>query len=38
MHHKLYFDRQYSRNTFPDDEVIGLGLSDRAIFTGAEYL
>ena len=35
MHHKLYFDRQYSRNTFPDDEVIGLGLSDRAIFTEA---
>ncbi|MFV8151884.1 LTA synthase family protein [Synergistaceae bacterium DZ-S4] len=35
MHPKLYFDRQYSRNTFPDGEVIGLGLSDRTIFTEA---
>lgn len=35
MHPKLYFDRQYSRNTFPKAEVIGLGLSDRAIFTEA---
>lgn len=35
MHPKLYFDKQYSRNTFPKAEVIGLGLSDRAIFTEA---
>jgi len=35
MHPKLYFDRQYSRNTFPKGEVIGLGLSDRTIFTEA---
>ena len=35
MHPKLYFDRQYSRNTFPNGEVIGLGLSDRTIFTEA---
>ncbi len=35
MHPKLHFDRQYSRNTFPDREVIGLGLSDRTIFTEA---
>jgi phosphoglycerol transferase MdoB-like AlkP superfamily enzyme len=35
MHPKLYFDRQYSRNTFPKAEVIGLGLSDRVIFTEA---
>ena len=35
MHPKLYFDRQYSRNTFPKGEVLGLGLSDRAIFTEA---
>lgn len=35
MHPKLYFDRQYSRSTFPNGEVIGLGLSDRTIFTEA---
>lgn len=35
MHPKLGFDRQYSRNTFPNDEVIGLGLSDERIFTEA---
>lgn len=35
MHPKLYFDRQYSRSTFPNGEVIGLGLSDRIIFTEA---
>ena len=35
MHPKLCFDRQYSRNTFPGAEVIGLGLSDRVIFTEA---
>ena len=35
MHPKLYFDRQYSRNTFPNGEVVGLGLSDRTIFTEA---
>jgi len=35
MHPKLGFYRQYSRNTFPDEEVIGLGLSDRVIFTKA---
>ena len=35
MHPKLYFDKQYSRNTFPDGEVIGLGLSDKIIFSKA---
>jgi phosphoglycerol transferase MdoB-like AlkP superfamily enzyme len=35
MHPKLYFDKQYSRNTFPKGEVIGLGLSDRTIFSEA---
>ncbi len=35
MYPKLYFDRQYSRNTFPKSEVIGLGLSDKMIFTEA---
>ncbi len=35
MHPKLYFDRQYSRNTFPDGEIIGLGLSDKTIFAKA---
>ncbi len=33
MHHKLYRQQRCSRNT--DDEVIGLSLSDRAIFTEA---
>jgi len=33
MHHRLGFDKDYSRNTFPNDEIIGLGLSDRAIFS-----
>lgn len=33
MHPKLRFEKQYSRNTFPSDEVVGLGLSDKAIFT-----
>ena len=33
MHPKLRFEKQYSRNTFPHDEVVGLGLSDKAIFT-----
>lgn len=33
MHPKLRFEKQYSRNTFPNDEVLGLGLSDKAIFT-----
>ncbi len=33
MHQKLSFEKDYSRNTFPNDEVIGLGLSDKAIFT-----
>jgi phosphoglycerol transferase MdoB-like AlkP superfamily enzyme len=35
MHPKLCFDRQYSRNTFPNAQVIGLGLSDKVIFTEA---
>lgn len=35
MHPKLGFEKQYSRNTFPDDDAIGLGLSDKAIFTRA---
>ena len=35
MHPKLGFEKQYSRNTFPKDEFIGLGLSDKAIFTRA---
>ncbi len=35
MHPKLKFEKQYSRNTFKDDEIIGLGLSDKAIFTEA---
>ena len=33
MHHKLGFEKDYSRNTFPNDEIIGLGLSDGAIFS-----
>ncbi|MEG2184422.1 MAG: LTA synthase family protein [Cloacibacillus sp.] len=33
MHPKLWFHKQYSQSTYPDDEAIGLGLSDRAIFT-----
>lgn len=33
MHHNLGFEKDYSRNSFPTDEVIGLGLSDRAIFS-----
>lgn len=32
MYPQLGFHAQYSRNTYPNDEVIGLGLSDRAIF------
>jgi lipoteichoic acid synthase len=35
MHPKLGFEKQYSRNTFPKDEFIGLGLSDKAIFSRA---
>jgi len=35
MHPKLWFHRQYSQNTFPNDEVIGLGLSDEVIFSRA---
>lgn len=35
MHPKLWFHRQYSQNTFPHDEVIGLGLSDEVIFSRA---
>ncbi len=35
MHPKLWFHRQYSQNTFPDDEAIGLGLSDEVIFSRA---
>lgn len=35
MHPKLYFDKQYSRGSFPNGEVLGLGLSDRTIFTEA---
>lgn len=33
MHHRLGFEKDYSRNTFPNGEIIGLGLSDRAIFS-----
>ncbi|MDY2984348.1 MAG: LTA synthase family protein [Synergistes jonesii] len=32
MHPKLWFNKQYSQNSYPDDEAIGLGLSDRVIF------
>ncbi len=32
MHPKLRFNKQYSHNTYPHDEAIGLGLSDRVIF------
>ena len=32
MHPKLRFNKQYSQNTYPYDEAIGLGLSDRVIF------
>ncbi len=35
MHPKLGFRRQYSRNTFPKGEIVGLGLSDKTIFTQA---
>lgn len=35
MHHRLGFEKDYSRNTFPNGEIIGLGLSDRAIFSEA---
>ena len=35
MHPKLGFRKQYSRNTYPKGEVIGLGLSDKTIFTEA---
>jgi len=35
MHPKLYFDKQYSREDFPHGDIIGLGLSDRTIFTEA---
>ncbi len=35
MHPKLKFEKQYSRNTFKDGEIIGLGLSDKTIFTEA---
>ncbi len=33
MHHRLGFEKDYSRNTFPNGEIIGLGLSDSAIFS-----
>ena len=33
MHHRLGFDKDYSRSTFPNGEMIGLGLSDKAIFS-----
>ncbi len=33
MHQRLGFEKDYSRNAFPNDEIIGLGLSDRAIFS-----
>jgi phosphoglycerol transferase MdoB-like AlkP superfamily enzyme len=33
MHHRLGFEKDYSRNTFPNGEIIGLGLSDRTIFS-----
>jgi len=33
MHHRLGFQKDYSRSTFPNGEIIGLGLSDRAIFS-----
>ena len=35
MHHRLGFEKDYSRTTFPNGEIIGLGLSDRAIFSEA---
>lgn len=35
MHRRLGFEKDYSRNTFPSGEIIGLGLSDRAIFSQA---
>lgn len=35
MHPKLRFNKQYSHNSYPGDEVIGLGLSDKAIFRHA---
>lgn len=35
MHPKLYFDKQYSREDFPDGDIIGLGLGDKTIFTEA---
>ena len=35
MHHRLGFEKDYSRSTFPNGEIIGLGLSDRAIFSEA---
>jgi phosphoglycerol transferase MdoB-like AlkP superfamily enzyme len=33
MHHRLGFERDYSRNTIPNSEIIGLGLSDKVIFS-----
>lgn len=33
MHHRLGFEKDHSRNTFPNGEIIGLGLSDRTIFS-----
>lgn len=38
MHPKLWFHRQYSENTWPKDEKIGLGLSDGVIFSRANSL
>ncbi|MCF0248558.1 MAG: LTA synthase family protein, partial [Synergistes sp.] len=35
MHPTLGFHRQYSQNTYPEEEVIGLGLSDGVIFSKA---
>lgn len=32
MHPKLWFNKQYSQTTYPNDEAIGLGMSDKAIF------
>lgn len=33
MHHRLGFEKDYSRSTFPNGEIIGLGLSDKTIFS-----
>ncbi|MDO5562911.1 MAG: LTA synthase family protein [Synergistaceae bacterium] len=35
MHPKLKFNKQYSSNTYPNEERIGLGLSDKEIFKNA---